>query len=86
MEARFVPFVLDRFGSLGEEAAALVETIAAESDNPGLTPSLTNLSFALPHPTFNKVANRKRRYLQAVAEALTPSPPLLTSTFCRLHF
>ena len=47
MEARFVPFVLDRFGSLGEEAAALVETIAAESDNPGLTPSLTQTSPSL---------------------------------------
>ena len=29
---------------LGEEAAALVETIAAESDIPGLTPSLTQTS------------------------------------------
>jgi hypothetical protein len=47
MEAKLVPFVLDRFGSLGKEAASLVETVAAESDNPGLTPSLTRTSPAL---------------------------------------
>ena len=56
MEARLVPFALDRFGSLGEEAAALVKTIAAESDNPGLTPSLKHI----PRRTVNIVANRER--------------------------
>ena len=82
-QSKFVPVVLDRFGSMAKESEDFLEAIANEAGSPG-TRASPHCSFLLSKNNFQDLASRKCAHSSRMAPAVPSSHALILAVFAPL--